>query len=288
MNWIKRPFRPARAGWNAKLRGVIEARDTDSAEPAGTARKGRGGRDFWPADQPGRKRPGPKLLIGVAVALVAVVGAVVAVLVFTGGEETPAQAKVKPTAYTPDFDGEGFREIATRAADSRAITEGEVASAKTLKSGSHSFTLAKSDLTDDCKSVTWGARLQGDLARHGCSQIARSVYVSADKQHVGQFFVINMKDEEGVKQILRDLQPETGAGWIVPLNASGVPAFGSGFSAAYAKTYGHYAVITVVERAGGEQPKSLNELIDVSLVIENAADFLYGRLNLASNTGARQ
>lgn len=267
---------------------MIEARDTDSAETAGTAGKGRGGRDFWPADQPGRKRPGPKALIAAAVALVVVIGAVVGVLLFTGGEEKPAQAQVKPTAFTPDFNGEGFREIATRAADSRAITEGEVASAKTLKSGSYSFTLAKSELTEDCKAATWGARLQGDLEKHGCGQIARAVYVSDDKKHVGQFFVVNMKDEEGVKQILRDLQPETGAGWISPLNADGVPAFGGGFSAAYAKTYGHYAVITAVERAGGAQPASLNELIDVSLVIEGAADFLYGRLDLASNARAGQ
>ncbi|XRQ02778.1 hypothetical protein ACN3XK_40010 [Actinomadura welshii] len=263
---------------------MIEARDTGSPQ---SARKGRG-RDFWPADKPGRKRPSPKLLFGVAAALVAVVVAVVAVLVFTGGGDDPAERTPQPTAYTPDFNGEGFREIAARSADRREITEGEAASAKELKSGSYSFTLAKSELTGDCNAATWGGRLQADLAKFGCSQIVRAAYVSADKKHVGQFFVINLETAEGVQQILRDLQTETGAGWVVPLDAPGVPAFGSGFSAAYAKTYGHYAVITWVERAGGEQPGSLNELIDVSLVIEGAADFLYGRLDLASNAGAGQ
>ncbi|TDC82726.1 hypothetical protein [Actinomadura sp. 7K507] len=263
---------------------MIEASDTGSTE---AGREGRG-RDFWPADESGRKRPSPKLLLGAAAALAAVVVAVVAVLVFTGGEDAPAAKTALPTAYTPDFNGEGFAEIASRSADARAITEGEAASAKELKAGAHSFKLAESELTGDCKSATWGARLQGDLAKFGCSQIVRSAYVSADKKYVGQFFVINMETVEGVKQILRDLQRETGAGWVTPLNPPGVPAFGAGFSAAYAKTYGHYAVITWVERAGGDKSTTLNELIDVSLVIEGAADFLYGRLDLASGTGAGQ
>ncbi|MFA1548113.1 hypothetical protein [Actinomadura chokoriensis] len=259
---------------------MIEARDTGSAE---AAQKGRG-RDFWPADKPGRKLPRPKLLLGAgagAAALVALVVAVVAVVLLTGGGDEPAQKAAVPSAYTPDYLGEGFAQIAARTADGRAITEGEAFGAKSLKTDKYAFTLAASRLTD-CKSGTWGARLQGDLAKYGCSQIVRAAYVSDDKKHVGQFIVLNMATEDGVKQVLRDLEPATGAGWVEPLKAPGVPAFGPGFSAAYAKTYGHYAVITWVERSGGAQPASLNEMIDVSLVIENAADFLYGRLDLAA------
>ena len=263
---------------------MIEASDTGSSQDAEEGRK----RDFWPADKPGRKLPGPKLLYGAGAALVAVIVAVVAVLVLTGGDDAPAAKTPVPTAYTPDFNGEGFAEIADRSADSRAITEGEAASAKELKAGAYSFKLAESDVTGDCKAATWGARLQGDLAKFGCSQIVRSAYVSHDKKHVGQFIVINMKSAEGVQQILRDLQRETDAGWVTPLQAPDTPAFGSGVSAAYAKTYGHYAVITWVERAGGDKSATLNELIDVSLVIEGAADFLYGRLDLASGSGAGQ
>jgi hypothetical protein len=257
---------------------VIEARDPGSAQ---TAQQG-GGQDFWPEEKPGRKRPRAKLLLGAAAALVVViVAAVAAVLLTGGGDEAPAKPAV-PVAYTPDYLGEGFGQIAARSADSRAITEGEAFSAKNVKGEKYALTLAASKLTNDCKDGTWGARLQADLAKYQCSQLVRAAYVGEDKKHVGQFIVLNMATEEGVKQILRDLDPETGAGWVVPLKAPGVPAFGPGFSAAYAKTYGHYAVIKWVERAGGEQPASLNEMIDVSLVIENAADFLYGRLDLAS------
>ncbi|NKZ07492.1 hypothetical protein [Actinomadura latina] len=257
---------------------MIEARDPGSAQTAQQA----GGGDFWPAEKPGRKLPSPKLLLAAAAALIAVIVAVVAVVLLTGGGDEPAAKTAVPTAYTPDYLGEGFGQIASRSADARAITEGEAFSAKDLKTGKYAFTLAASKLTNDCKAGTWGARLQDDLAKHQCTQLVRAAYVSTDKKHVGQFIVLNMATEDGVKQVLRDLDPATGAGWAVPLKAPGVPAFGPGFSAAYAKTYGHYAVITWVERAGGAQPASLNEMIDVSLVIENAADFLYGRLDLAS------
>lgn len=264
---------------------MIEARDSGSPEAAQKDR----GRDFWPDDKPGRRRPSPKLLLGGAAALIAVVVAAVAVVMLTGGggdDEKVRQAV--PTAYAPDYLGEGFAKLGARSADGRAITEGEAFSAKSLKSAKYSFTLAASKLSSDCKAATWGGRLQADLAKYQCTQVVRGAYVSADKKHVGQFFVINLVSEEGVKQILRDLDPAAGTGWVAPLDAPGVPAFGSGFSAAYTRTYGHYAVGTWVERAGGQQPASLNEMIDVSLVIENAADFLYGRLDLVSGGRAGQ
>ncbi|MFD0532709.1 hypothetical protein ACFQY7_01820 [Actinomadura luteofluorescens] len=66
--------------------------------------------------------------------------------------------------------------------------------------------------------------------------------------------MINLVSEEGVKQVLRDLDPATGAGWVSPLQPKGTPAFGPGFSAAYTKTYGHYAVVTWVERPAARSP----------------------------------
>ncbi|MBO2465928.1 hypothetical protein [Actinomadura violacea] len=260
---------------------MIEARDTGS--PA--AGRDGAGQDFWPEDKPSRKLPNPKLLYGGAAALVAVIViAVVAVVALGGGGggDKPA-AKAVPTAYTPDFSADGFGKIAQRGADNRAITEGEAfsADAKTLKQGKYTLSMAASDLTSDCKAASWGERLQGDLAKYGCTQVVRSAYVSPDKKYVGQFMVVNLVSQEGSAQVLRDLDKATGAGGLTPLQPKGVPAFGPGFTAAYASVYGHYAVVTWVERAGGERPASLNEMIDVSLVVENAGDFLYQRLDLA-------
>ncbi|MDL4822093.1 hypothetical protein [Actinomadura opuntiae] len=263
---------------------MIEARDTGS--PA--AGRDGAGQDFWPEDKPRRNLPNPKLLYGGAAAVVAVVViAVVAVVVLGGGggDGGKAAEKATPTAYTPDFSGDGFGKIAQRTADTRAITQGEAFSAdgKTLKQGKYTLTLAASDLTSDCKSASWGSRLQADLARYGCSQVVRSAYVSPDKKYVGQFMVVNLASQEGSAQVLRDLDKATGAGWLTPLQPKGVPSFGPGFTAAYASVYGHYAVVTWVERAGGARPDSLNEMIDVSLVVENAGDFLYQRLDLAGS-----
>ena len=228
------------------------------------------------------------MLFGAAAALVAVVVAVVAVLVFTGGDEAPAGEPVVPTAYTPDFNGEGFQQIADRSADGREITEGEAAPAKELESGGHKFTLAKSDLTGDCKAATWGERLHGDLDKFGCTQLVRSAYVSSDKKYAGQFYVFNLKNEEGVKQILRDLAPETGAGWVEAAERAGRARLRIRVQRRLRQDLRPLRGDHRGGAAGGERPDSLNELIDVSLVVEGAADFLYGRLDLAANAGAGQ
>ncbi|WP_235958697.1 hypothetical protein [Actinomadura macrotermitis] len=259
---------------------MIEARDTDAAPAAS------GGRQ----DRPGRKGPGPKVLIGGAAALVVALAVVAGVVLLGGGGEKkkpagPANgAQISPVAYTPDYDGEGMAKLARRDADARPFTADEVfgADAKALKGGGYAYTLAASDVASDCKSVTWGARLQEDLAKHGCSQIARGSYVSQDKRYVGQFIAINMQDQDGVRQILRVLDPATSSGFVLPLAAPGAPAFTKGFSAAYAKTFGHYAVVSWVQRAGGADPANLTEAINASIPIEGPADFVWARLQMVS------
>ncbi|GAA2580073.1 hypothetical protein SMC26_34890 [Actinomadura fulvescens] len=262
---------------------MIEARDTE-------ARSGTGGRDFWPADKPGSRGPKPKLLFGAAAALLAVVLAVVAAVVLTGGDDGAEKATagtsngpgVLPVAYTPQMADKAMIKLARRAADPRPVTQGEAfpADTKTVKYRTYAFTLAASQVSADCKSVTWGQRLQGDLAKYGCTQIVRGSYVSQDKRHLGQIAVLNLVSQDGAEQIVRDLDPATNAGFVLPLNATGEPAFGKGFSAAYSQVHGHYVIITWVQRAGGGQPASLNEMIDASLAIEKPADFVWGRLEL--------
>jgi hypothetical protein len=139
----------------------------------------------------------------------------------------------------------------------------------------------------DCKATTWGARLQADLDKHGCNQIVRGAYLSRDKAHVGQFITINLADQEGAIQIVRDLDPEAGTGFVLPLRAPGVTDFGRGFSAAYAQIYGHYVVVSWVQRAGGAQPANLNEMIDASLAVEKPGDFVWGRLQLLPDVRRR-
>lgn len=279
----KRPFGRAKGGGTAKLPDVIEARETNAPQAAPAS----GGRDPRPGG-PARRLPSPKVLFAAAAALVVVVAAVVAALVLTGGDDKKTAAgspQLQPVAYTPDYDVDGLAKLARRDADRRPLTEAEVfgADARTVRTGQYSFTLAGSQVSADCNAVTWGQRLQADLAKHGCSQIARGAYVSADRQHVGQFIVINLNDVEGARQILRDLDPATDAGFVRPLEAKGGPAFAKGFSAAYARAFGHYATVVWVQRAGGAQPANLNEMINVSLPVEKPADFVWGRLQMAGD-----
>ncbi|MFG2000160.1 hypothetical protein ACGFNU_13510 [Spirillospora sp. NPDC048911] len=263
---------------------MIEARDTE-------AKGGTGGRDFWPDDQPGPRNSRPKLLLGAAAVLVVVVLAVVAAVVLTGGDDdkggkgsagTTNGPGVLPVAYTPQMADKALVKLAARTADPRPVTAGEAfpADTKTVKYRTYAFTLAASQVSADCKSVTWGERLQGELAKFQCTQVARGSYVSQDKRHVGQIAVLNMVSQDGAEQIVRTLDPATNAGFVLPLNADGQPAFGKGFSAAYSQVYGHYVIVTWVQRAGGAQPASLNEMIDASLAIEKPADFVWGRLEL--------
>ncbi|MEW2356647.1 hypothetical protein [Spirillospora sp. NPDC029432] len=267
---------------------MIEARDTDaSPKDGGTDIRPGGGRADRRA-KPARSRL--PLIIVAAVLAVAVAGGVVAFFVL-GGEEKPAGApgngaQISPVAYTPQTSDKDMAKLAQRSADQRPVTQGEAfpADVKTVAYQKYSFTLAASQLSNDCKAVTWGARLQADLAKHQCSQIARGAYVSQDKRHVGQFIAVNLASQEGAEQIVRTLDPATGGGFVLPLTAPGTPDFAKGFSAAYAQAYGHYAIVTWVQRAGGAQPASLNEMIDASLAVEKPADFVWGRLELVDGT----
>jgi len=243
--------------------------------------------DFRPTDRSRRPEPGRSkkpLLIGAVAAVAVIAVAVAAVLMMGGGDEKGggAQATVLPTVFTPSMANRDTARLGSRTADPRPLNEGEVftPAVKTVTYRKYAFTLAGSDVSADCKAVTWGERLQADLAKYGCNQIVRGAYVSGDKKHVGQFIAINLADQAGAEQIVRDLNPQAEAGFVVPLQAPGVSDFGKGFSAAYAQIYGHYVVIAWVQRTGGEQPANLNEMIDVSLAVEKPGDFVWARMQL--------
>lgn len=249
--------------------------------------------DFWPADRP--ELPKKKLLIGlVLVAVLAAVG-VAAVLTLSGGGKqggrtaTGNASAVMPTIYTPAMPNKDTAKLGQRSADPRPLTEAEVftQNTKTVAYRKYSLSLAGADVSGDCNAVTWGARLQADLKKHGCDQVIRGAYRSADHQHVGQFIAVNLAGQDGADQIIRDLDRDANAGFVLPLNAPGVENFGKGFSAAYSQSYGHYAIVTWVQRAGGVQPASLNEMIDVSLAVEKPGDFVWERLQLLPDAKKR-
>jgi hypothetical protein len=238
--------------------------------------------EFWPADRGGPSRR--TILIGAAATLVVVIAVIVAVVLRSGGgdhEVASAGDHPMPTTYVPTNADPGTAKLDLRAADQRPLTEGEVfGDVKTVSYRAFTFNLAAAAVSSDCRAGTWGQRLQTDLQRYGCTQLARGAYLSTDKQYVGQFFALNLDRAEGAQQIIRDLDRETGAGFLSPLPAPGVENFGGGFSAAYAEPMGHYVVMSWVQRKGGVRPASLNQMIDASLAVGKAADFAWERLVL--------
>ncbi|POM23943.1 hypothetical protein BTM25_25700 [Actinomadura rubteroloni] len=262
---------------------MIEARDSGAS---GTT-SGRGGKDFWPAEDqaPGKSRKPLFLYGGAALAVLLVLAGAGAFFLTRGGDEPVP--RLSPTAYTPEYDGEGTSAIARRSADPRPVTLAEVFGddVKTVASNGFTYTLAGTDLKTDCKAATWGAALQAQLATSGCRAVVRGAYVSKAQGFVGQFAVLDLADSDGVRQVLRMLDPATGSGFVLPLAAPGAPAFTKGFSAAYAQAYGHYAVVCWVQKSGGGLPKSLDQAVSASLPVEKPAFFVWARVQMADGAG---
>jgi hypothetical protein len=238
--------------------------------------------EFWPAERGGPSRR--TVLIGAALALVVVIAVVVFVVLRSGGDDpegAPAGDQPVPTTYVATNADPGTSKLNLRSTDQRPLTEGEVfGDVKKVSYRTFTFNLAASAISSDCRAGSWGPRLQADLLRYNCTQLARGAYVSSDNQYVGQFFALNLDRAEGAQQIVRDLDAQTAAGFLKPLPAPGVQNFGGGFSAAYAEPIGHYVVLTWVQRKGGQRPASLNQMIDASLAVGKAGNFTWQRLVL--------
>jgi hypothetical protein len=225
------------------------------------------------------------LIIGGAAVVVLIVVVVVAVVAMGGGDgkkdQAAAAARVTPKVYVNTPANSLVDKLNERSKDKRPLNKSEVFGddAKSVSHGNYHFTLVGSQLSD-CASATWGQELQNDLRKYGCTQVARGAYVSQDKKYLGQFVAMNLEQLQGAEQIVRDLDPNSSAGFVSPLSAQGAENFGNGFSAAYSQSFGHYVVISWVERAGGAQPQTMNELLDASIAIERADDFVWERLVL--------
>lgn len=235
--------------------------------------------------RPARRSNRGLLIIGVAAIAVLIVVIVAGVLAMSGGDgkkdQAAAAARVTPKIYVNTPANSLVDKLNERSKDNRPLNKAEIFNdqAKSVSHGNYKFTLAGSQLTD-CASVTWGQELQNDLRKYGCTQVARGAYVSQDKKYLGQFIAMNLERLQGAEQIVRDLDPNSGAGFVSPLAVAGTENFGDGFSAAYSQSFGHYVVISWVERAGGAQPQTMNELLDASIAIERADDFVWERLVL--------
>lgn len=246
--------------------------------------KSRAGEDgFWPEDVPERSKG--KLLAGLlVVVLLLAAGGVYFFLNRSGDDAAASPGEYRPKSYVPQSAGTDTAKLNLRSADPRPFGEGEIFdSAKNVKYKNYEFQLTATKISE-CSVAVWGELLLSDLRKGECTQVARGAYLSADKKFAGQFAAFNMVDVNAAQLILTDLE---GAGFVRPLEIEGVKEFGKGFTSAFAQVIGHYVIVSWVGRAGGEEPATLNELIDASLAVTTKAeDFAWGRLVLLDPDGS--
>lgn len=267
-----------------------DAGGPDATSPGRGSRRGGGGGDDGGAGRRGRSgRGGRKLYFVAAAAVVAIAAVVAVVVVVTGGGskkggEAAAVGSVTlapPTIFDSQPVSSNTAKLNDRAkSDPRALNPGEVftTAAQKVSGAGFTFTMVAKDLSSNCASVAWGSQLLADLQQYGCTQISRIAYLSTDGQYSGQAIAINLASLAGSQQILRDLTPAPGSGFIKPLPGAGIKNFGGGFSAAYPSPFGHYVLIPWVQLNGGAQPKSLANLISASVAVGYGNDFSVQRL----------
>jgi hypothetical protein len=267
---------------------VSDVKPTTRRTKQGNSERNRG---FWPSEDGkggGRGRRSPRTLLAIgAVAVVLVLAVVAGVMVFGGQDEPAGDAAAAvgdalPSAFVSTKSSEETAKLDRRAQDARPLTVEEVFTpdTKQLEAQGFRFALGGTNLARDCSAATWGADLQTALRKHGCNQIVRGVYAGQDKKHAAQFAVINLEQVTGAHEIMRNLDPRARDGFIKPLTSQVVTKFGGGFSAAYVQASGHYVIVVWVQRLGGAQPASMNELLNASLAIQKADEFVWQRLTL--------
>ena len=205
------------------------------------------------------------------------------------GEQAAAQ-ETRPAVYKIRDAGNMNEALASREVDSRPLNEGELFERRNAEISSQSidFTLAESDLTDDCSTAVWGDAVTQALADADCSQAGRATYVSDN--YFGVAAVFNLADVEGSRAVAQTLElPEPEEGQEVQdvvdpgflLAPSGNDPFdrlGSGYSAADAIVSGHYLVVVWVQPAGSESVEDRVTLSTPLVALANFRDPLFRRM----------
>jgi hypothetical protein len=272
---------------------VSDVKPDRRTQEQSSEKRGDGDGGFWPSDGGERRRRGSRRMLLIGGGVLTVILVAVVAFVFLGGrgaersagEAAAASGRSLPSAFVATQSSRDMAKLNARSRDARALTVNEVfpQEVKSVEAEGYQFDLVGSNVASDCSAATWGTDLQTALRKYGCNQIVRGVYASKDAKHASQFAVINLADVNGAHEILRNLDPRAKDGFVKPLTGANVKSFGSGFSAAYVQAAGHYVVLVWVQRLGGANPASMNELVNASLAVQKADEFVWQRLTLVES-----
>ncbi|GAA3743618.1 hypothetical protein [Salinactinospora qingdaonensis] len=236
-----------------------------------------------------RRRAKPKsgnktlaiLLGALGVAVIALV--VVVLLRFVFGPSA-AGGDAMPTAYAVYDSGEATEVLGERASDERLLSKTEVfdRGGEEIESQGITFTLAASDLTEDCSTAVWGEAVLTALGEADCTQAVRGGYTSDD--YIGVTALFKLRDTEAAKAVASALQPpeESGSGeggFIVPPTEDApFDRIGVGFSRAEATTYGHYLLVVWTQSTDSQSPEERENLTSPLIALTNFDFPVYRRV----------
>ncbi|GAA3743610.1 hypothetical protein [Salinactinospora qingdaonensis] len=180
-----------------------------------------------------------------------------------------------PELYHAQEQQELFDPIAERAEDAEPLTSEQVfGSTDTLTLDDVELTLQDSAVTETCTSVVWGEQLAQTLAEGACTSVARGVYQDPEGTYVAQFTLFDLADADAATAVSEELDPETSAGFVLPLNGE-VEGLHKGYSQATAQVMGHYLALCWVARADGGQPEDSDSIATINVVTMDAAVSVY-------------
>jgi hypothetical protein len=205
------------------------------------------------------------------------------------GGVVPA-GQLRPSDYDDNASWSLWKPLDHRTGDRDAMTLSEVfgdSESRNAEGGDKKvYTLQGAGRIDtDCAEAVWGDGLKTALQGYGCTQVVRGVYADESKRIAGHVAVFNLRDVTGADQLIKDLDPVQGKGFVTPLSGQSPPLdrFGSGFTRAAGGSYGHFVVVSWVGFTDGTtgDSASIDTIAPRSAVERAAKNFLFPRLTKA-------
>ncbi|WP_131743420.1 hypothetical protein [Actinomadura roseirufa] len=220
-----------------------------------------------PADPPGPGDGGPPprrrnlpLIIG---------GSVVAGLVLIGGgvgvasmmkddpkpkaAQSPSPRATKPKApVTPSVPPLEPVKLKSRTTDPAKLTLSEVFRKSTFKAGKQKYLRTAWNDKKGCVGIVGGTTLTSALKKGDCKQALRATYALGSGQLIGTVGVLNLKTEAAAKAAVKAAGAKDA--FLRALPGSGISKTnGKGEALGTCETFGHYVVMTWVQRPDGKK-----------------------------------
>jgi len=285
---------PAQGGRASDTR-ADEAREPAAADPRRVPAEGSAGpgRDSGPSGQAGDSETGGKrkphgrrhlshrALVGLLMAPVVVVIAVVAVIVYRGSQPVSTSGhstgpSAHPGAVTSSPALGPWQDITSQSVDSRPVSVAELFPATFSINGSSGVRTVDSTQTKCTKELV-GSALRAAAHKAGCTQLLRASYLSTNHKMMATIGVLNLTDVSAAEQAGK---ASGASGFVRQLPAAHGPTRnltkGTGLESAEVK--GHYLILIWAEFANLHAPSGSKQRKELA---KFSADLFSGTANIS-------